>query len=103
MGNERTLLFVFAHPDDESFLMAGVAGKYRLQGVRLVLVTATDGAAGKRGDPPVCTQDELAAVRAEELRAAATILGIHHVESLGYRDKELATAPHQRIREQLSA
>ena len=101
MENERTLLFVFAHPDDESFLVAGVAGKYHPRGVRLILVTATDGTAGKRGDPPICTQEELAAVRAEELRAAAAILGIHHAESLGYKDKELAAAPHQRIREQL--
>ena len=72
----RTLLFVFAHPDDETFLTGGVASKYTDEGVRVVLASATRGESGKVGDPPVCSREELPAVREEELRRAAAILGI---------------------------
>jgi len=53
MGNRPTILFSLAHPDDESFMVAGVSCKYGARGVRLVLATATLGDAGKVGDPPV--------------------------------------------------
>ena len=57
------ILFSFAHPDDESFSGAGTAMKYGAEGVRTVLVTATRGERGKRGDPPICTTEELSALR----------------------------------------
>ena len=59
MPNRPTILFSLAHPDDESFMVAGVACKYGARGVRLVLATATLGDAGKVGDPPVCSRKEL--------------------------------------------
>ena len=43
MPNRPTILFSLAHPDDESFMVAGVACKYGARGVRLVLATATLG------------------------------------------------------------
>ena len=99
---ERPTLFLsFAHPDDESFLTAGVAAKYSHAGVRVVLSTATLGESGKAGDPPVCGPGDLPAVREGELRAAARILGIEEVHLLGYRDRELSAAPADRVREQL--
>lgn len=85
----RTILFSYAHPDDESFGPGGTIARYSDAGVRIVLVCATLGEAGKAGDPPVCTPDELPQVRKQELMAAAQVLGVHHVELLGYRDKEL--------------
>ena len=51
MGHRPTILFSLAHPDDESFMVAGVSCKYGARGVRLVLATATLGDAGKVGDP----------------------------------------------------
>ena len=95
------ILLSFAHPDDESFLAGGVAAKYSSQGVRVVLATATRGESGKVGDPPVCRPEELPEVRERELRAAAAILGIEAVHLLGYRDRDLAAAPIDAIREQL--
>jgi LmbE family N-acetylglucosaminyl deacetylase len=96
-----TLLLSFAHPDDESFLAGGVACRYSGAGFRVVLCSATLGESGKAGDPPICTAEELPGVRERELREAAAILGIAEVHVLGYRDRDLAAAPPDRIREQL--
>jgi LmbE family N-acetylglucosaminyl deacetylase len=96
-----TLLFVFAHPDDESFSGAGTAMKYREAGARIVLVTATRGERGKTGDPPVCTPDDLAETRERELRTAASVIGVDELHLLDYRDRELADAPVERIRSTL--
>jgi N-acetylglucosamine malate deacetylase 2 len=100
---KRSLLLIFAHPDDETFLAGGIACKYTAQGARVSLVTATLGEAGKAGDPPVCPPSELAAVRERELRAAAGLLGIAELYLLGYRDRELSAAPPDEIRERLVA
>ncbi len=97
----RTLLLVFAHPDDETFLTGGVACKYADEGVQVVLVAATRGESGKAGEPAICTREELPALREDELRRAAAILGISQVHLLGYRDRELTAAPPDEIREQL--
>ena len=94
-------MLVFAHPDDETFLTGGVACRYADEGVRVVLVSATRGESGKAGDPPLCAPEELPALREEELRRATAILGIADVHLLGYRDRELAAAPPDEIREQL--
>lgn len=101
MTAARTLFLSFAHPDDESFLAGGVAARYSSQGTRVVLSTATLGESGKPGNPPVCAPEDLPAVREAELRAAAAILGIHEIHLLGYRDRELASAAPDQIREQL--
>lgn len=97
----RTLLLIFAHPDDETFLTGGVACRYSSEGTRVVLATATRGESGKTGDPPQCTRDELPQVREAELRRAAAILGIAELHLLGYRDRDLAAAPPEAVREQL--
>jgi LmbE family N-acetylglucosaminyl deacetylase len=96
-----TLLFAFAHPDDESFSGAGTAMKYAASGARIVLVTATPGEKGKRGDPPVCGPDEVAATRKRELREAARIIGFDEVYLLGYVDRELEAAPPDKVRRTL--
>ncbi len=59
----KSILFSFAHPDDETFLVAGIACMYAEAGVHLALCTATLGQAGKCGDPPLCSPEELPAVR----------------------------------------
>lgn len=97
----RRLLFVFAHPDDESFQGTGLACATRAAGGRVWLVTATRGEEGQRGDPPVCTPDELPAVRERELRAAAAVMGVERVTLLGYRDRSLADAPPDEVRRQI--
>ena len=77
--------------------------KHAAAGARVVLVTATLGERGKCGDPPICSTDELPAVRERELRTAAGIIGFHDLVLLGYRDRELADAPPAEIRRTLVA
>jgi LmbE family N-acetylglucosaminyl deacetylase len=97
----RRLLFLYAHPDDESFGVAGTSRMYADQGVEIALVTATRGDAGRAGEPALCSRDDLPAVREAELREAARIAGIAHVIVLDYRDKHLAAAPPDKIRREL--
>lgn len=94
----RSLLLIFAHPDDESFSAAGTAARCADEGVRLTLVTATRGDRGRCGDPAVCRPEELPAVREAELREAARVIGIPDVRVLDYRDRELASAPSEEVR-----
>ena len=92
---------MFAHPDDESFSGVGTAMKYAAAGAQVVLATATRGERGKRGDPPLCSLQELGACRERELRDAAAIAGFHELHVLGYRDRELADAPPDEVRRAL--
>jgi len=96
-----SILFCFAHPDDESFSGAGTAMKYAAEGARVSLVTATLGERGKAGDPPVCAPEELAHCRERELREAAAIIGFDELHLLGFRDRELAEAPADAVRQAL--
>ncbi len=81
---------VHAHPDDEATSTGGILAHYAAQGVRTVLVTCTDGAQGDSGPvkPGEDGHDRAAVVKARlaELRASAEILGVTHLETLGYAD-----------------
>lgn len=87
-----TLLVVTAHPDDESFGPGGALARCAARGVRVVLLCATRGEAGKAGDPPLCTREELPRVREAELRRAAAVLGIAEVRFLDYIDGQVDRA-----------
>lgn len=90
------LLTVHAHPDDESSKGAGTVARYAAAGVRTVLVCCTDGAAGEILNPAMDRQeikDQLPAVRAEELRRAAQIIGYSEVVHLGYKDSGMPGTP----------
>jgi LmbE family N-acetylglucosaminyl deacetylase len=54
----RRLLFIYAHPDDESFGVAGIARMYADRGGAIAIVTATRGDAGRAGEPPICSREE---------------------------------------------
>jgi mycothiol conjugate amidase Mca len=84
---------VHAHPDDEVVFTGGVLAQYAKRGIRTVLVTATNGEEGEIHDPdldPEEARHRLGDIRREELRKAVDILGIHHLEMLGYRDSGMA-------------
>jgi LmbE family N-acetylglucosaminyl deacetylase len=100
---DPAILFCFAHPDDESFSGAGTAMKYALSGVKSVLVTATRGERGKVGNPPVCAPEDLASWRERELHEAVRIAGFDELHLLDYRDRELADAPADAVRQSLVA
>ena len=80
-----TILGVWAHPDDETYLTAGLMATARQRGDRVVCVTATKGEAGSQDEvrwPP----ETIAATRAEELIEALGILGVTEHRWLGYID-----------------
>jgi N-acetyl-1-D-myo-inositol-2-amino-2-deoxy-alpha-D-glucopyranoside deacetylase len=85
------VLFVHAHPDDESMGTGGTIARLVAEGVRVDLVTCTDGAEGEIHDPTLDADEarpRLAQIRAAELACSVDALGsgaIHH-HMLGYRD-----------------
>ena len=85
-----TVVFVHAHPDDEALLTAGTMADLALRGHRVVLVVATDGAAGLAD----VQHHNLAAIRRDELHASARVLGVHEVYWLGYGDSGLNAEVH---------
>ena len=84
------ILGVLAHPDDETFRCGGTLALLARRGVGVHLLTATRGGAGSCGEPPLCTPEELPAVRERELRCACAALGIEPPRLLDYRDGTLA-------------
>lgn len=86
---KRKLLFVFAHPDDESFGCGGTMAKYKEQGHDILLICATSGCGGRSGEYSFQTKQELAAHRENELRQACSILGVSQLVLLCYPDGKL--------------
>jgi LmbE family N-acetylglucosaminyl deacetylase len=94
LTDKLKLMAVLAHPDDESLGNGGIFAKYAAEGVETYLVTATRGERGWTGserDYP--GQEVLGKIREAELRAAASVLGIHRLEYLDYLDGDLEQAP----------
>jgi LmbE family N-acetylglucosaminyl deacetylase len=93
-----TLMAVHAHPDDEAIGTGGILARYAAEGVRTVLVTCTNGELGdapgglKPGEPG---HDERAVVelRRRELEASCEVLGVVHLEMLGYHDSGMEGWP----------
>lgn len=83
MSSVTTLVFVHAHPDDEALLTAGTMARAAAEGNRVVLVVATDGAAGLTS---AAFQDGLAEHRRAEVEESARHLGVARVVHLGYAD-----------------
>ncbi|AZR72828.1 hypothetical protein BBF96_05145 [Anoxybacter fermentans] len=93
---ERKILAIFAHPDDESFGPSGTLAHYARNGVRVRLLTATRGEAGKNALSN--TDEPLGKIRERELLKAAKILGLEKVDFMGYKDKTLQNLePHPPI------
>ena len=89
----RTLLALFAHPDDESFAAGGTLARYAREGVRVVLATATRGEAGIVHEEGADWPADMGQIREEELRCACQALGVQHLRFLGYRDSGMDGSP----------
>lgn len=88
--NERHVLIVFPHPDDESYCVAGTILAYAQRNVPLTYVCLTLGEMGRTmGNPTFATRESLNVIREKELKKATNILGIKDVRMMGYRDKTL--------------
>lgn len=87
----RRLLGVWAHPDDEAYLSAGLMARVVDAGGSVTIVTATSGELGT-DDASRSGTDEFAAFRREELIASVAELGVTDVRFLGVGDGECDVA-----------
>ena len=85
MDHLGTVLMVWAHPDDETYLAGGLSAALSDAGHRVVCLTATRGEAGESG-LPVSSAAHLAEVRTAELAEALAILGVADHRWLDYPD-----------------
>jgi LmbE family N-acetylglucosaminyl deacetylase len=75
MDELGTILGVWAHPDDEAYLTAGIMARAVRNGSRVVCVTATRGEGGSMDEekwPP----ESMGEVRTKELGRSLQILGV---------------------------
>jgi LmbE family N-acetylglucosaminyl deacetylase len=86
-AGSRTLVAVWAHPDDEASV-GPILARYAREGVTVYIVIATDGAQGG-SRTPIPRGPELAKARAEEARCATEALGIRPPILLGFPDGQL--------------
>jgi len=101
--NSKRVMFVHAHPDDESINNGATMAKLVEEGVKVTLITCTRGEEGEVLVPDLAhlashNEDKLGAHRALELAAAMKELGVTDHRFLGkYRDSGmLDTPPNQR-------
>lgn len=81
------VLAVAAHPDDLEQLCGGTLARYVLEGHDVTMVHVSRGDRGSF----VHTMEEIAALRHNEARAAAALIGATHV-SMGLSDGEVSSA-----------
>lgn len=79
------VLFVMAHPDDESVFVGGLMLMLRDRGIKFDLVCLTNGEAStlRYG---LTDGDDLAKVRLAELRKASYLLGVSTLVKYGFKD-----------------
>jgi LmbE family N-acetylglucosaminyl deacetylase len=77
-------MIILAHPDDPEFFCGGTVGRWAQEGAEVVYLLATRGERG--ADDPETDTEQLALIRQEEQRAAASVLGVHEVVFLDHPD-----------------
>lgn len=83
-----TVVFVHAHPDDEALLTSGTMARLSDHGHRVVLIMATDGAAGLVSSA-IAEEQDVAALRQTELAESGKALGVAAFHQLPYADSGL--------------
>lgn len=79
------------HPDDAEIMCGGTLAKYKAQGHEVAIATLTRGDVGS----PTLSRDEIAAVREQEARNAAAVIGAE-LFWMGYDDEFLYDSPEVR-------
>src|SRR4030042_1311696 len=90
MDKSRTLLMTGAHPDDESFGPGSTLAQYAAAGVKVYYVCGTRGEVGEVTPEAMKGYSSIGNLRSDELKCAATVLGLTDVIFLGYRDSGMA-------------
>lgn len=97
-----TLLGVWAHPDDEAYMSAGLMWLARSAGDRVVVATATRGELGT-DDPVQWPPQLLAQQREREMEASLNALGVEEHRWLGRHDGDLHRVSARRGTAQVAA
>lgn len=101
MNELGTILGIWAHPDDETYLTAGLMARAAREGRRVVCVTATRGEGGSM-DEELWPPEAMGEVRESELMRSFEILGVteHHWLDLPDIDMDtpLPEAGYERVR-----
>jgi LmbE family N-acetylglucosaminyl deacetylase len=90
------VLALAPHPDDAEIFCGGALAKFASEGAAIHIVVATDGRKGSYLEE----SDDLARLRAEEMKRAAAALGAQPPVLLGFADMELDTLRPGVLREQ---
>lgn len=90
MDELGTILGVWAHPDDEAYLTAGLMARAVRNGSRVVCVTATRGEGGSM-DHEKWPPEEMGKVRTAELERSLEILGVSEHHWLDLPDVDMDT------------
>jgi LmbE family N-acetylglucosaminyl deacetylase len=102
MDELGTILGVWAHPDDEAYLAAGLMARAVRNGSRVVCVTATRGEGGSL-DEERWPSDKMGEVRTLELERCLAVLGVDEHVWLDLPDIDMDTglpeAGYARVRE----
>ena len=95
-AGQFTFMAVRAHPDDECFTVGGTLARYSAEGQTTVVVIRTGGENGEIVDEELNTPENLARlaeIRKLEVEKSCKILGVTHLEMLGYRDSGMKDTP----------
>ncbi|MFS0690835.1 bacillithiol biosynthesis deacetylase BshB2 [Sporosarcina sp. 179-K 8C2 HS] len=87
---ERHVLVIFPHPDDEAFGVSGTISTYIEMGVPVTYACLTLGEMGRNlGNPPFANRETLPQIRKQELKNAAAAMGLTDLRMMGLRDKTI--------------
>jgi N-acetylglucosamine malate deacetylase 2 len=89
VGDQPTILAVFAHPDDETFLVGGTLCHYARRGYRVELLCLTQGEQGENALAAQTEPAQLSSVRVNELKQACEVLGVELLPVLNLPDGRL--------------
>jgi len=102
--NERHVLVVFPHPDDEAFGVSGTIAQHVQSGTPVTYACLTLGEMGRNmGVPPFANRETLPLIRKKELEEACRVLGIHDLRLLGYRDKTVEFEDEEELADRIAA
>jgi LmbE family N-acetylglucosaminyl deacetylase len=94
----RRVACVFAHPDDDTYGVAGSLALHANDELQLTVIMATSGGAGRIADPSLATRETLGRVREAEDVASWKALGFDpDVRFLRHPDGGLARIPREQL------